>query len=103
MRPFSKDQNDAFANITVRATNGEQMGFWCLTHREAVMTFKEYISWLRRYFPRTNDRPSAWWSARRSICSVDFAGGGVVRFVSHFSQTDGLKAWYLGDEWTIEG
>lgn len=98
MQPFSKEHNDAFVDLTARASKGERLGFACLSHSEAVMTFNEYISWLRRYFPTPDDRPSAWWSARRSICSVDFVGGGVVRFVSHISQTDGLKAWCLGDE-----
>lgn len=93
MQPFSKDQNDAFVDLTARALKGERLWFACYDHREAVRILREYVSWLRYKFPTPNDQPSAWWSVRRSTCDVDFDGGGTVRFASHPSQTDGLKCW----------
>ena len=93
MQPFSKEQNDAFVDLTARASNGERLGFACYNHREAVMMLRQYVAWLRYNFPTPNDRPSAWWSVRRSTCNVDFNGGGTVRFVSHPSQTDGIRLW----------
>lgn len=87
-----------FADITMRATNGERRGYWCLSHRDAIMTFKEYVAWLDLHLPMPKPRPSAWWAARRSTCSVDFAGGGHIRFVIATFQADGIKAHYFDDE-----
>ena len=86
----------AFADVTAHALNGERFGYRCLTHRDAVQTFNEYFAWLNDKMPMPDDRPTAWWSARRSTLSFVFAGGGYVRFVSHVSQSDGMRAWYNG-------
>lgn len=86
-------ENDVFVDLTARASKGERIGFACLSHSEAVMMLREYVVWLRYKFPTPNDQPSTWWSVFRSTCSVDFNSGGTVRFVSHPSQTDGIRCW----------
>lgn len=85
-----------FSKATACCLKGERIGYMCLTHRDATRTFKEYVAWLNVMMPMPDDRPTTWWSARRSTLSINFSGGGLVKFVSYGSHdTDGISLdWY---------